>query len=94
MNLKKLKPLKTTIDDAIKIQDFMIQVMNVHPEDVHLLASEADADKIIKHVRVGGKESIEQQFLDELATSADADQIIKKFQAKHFYDEAESYLRI
>jgi uncharacterized protein YlbG (UPF0298 family) len=47
--------------------------MNVHIEDVHLLASEADADKIIKHVRVGGKESIEQQFLDELATSVDAD---------------------
>jgi hypothetical protein len=47
--------------------------MNVHPEDVHLLASEADAYKIIKHVRVGGKESIKQQFLDELATSVDAD---------------------
>ena len=37
----------------------------MHPEDVHLLASEADAKKIIKHVRVGDEESKENQFYEE-----------------------------
>ena len=35
----------------------MIQVLNVRPEDVHLLATEADASKIIKHVRVSDEDS-------------------------------------
>ncbi len=35
----------------------MIQVLNVRPEDVHLLATEADASKIIKHIRVSDEDS-------------------------------------
>ena len=37
------------------MQDFVIQFLDVRPENIHLLATEADADKIIKHVRVGDK---------------------------------------
>ena len=37
----------------------------MHPEDVHLLASEADAKKIIKHVRVGDEESKDNQFYED-----------------------------
>jgi hypothetical protein len=31
--------------------------LNVRPEDVHLLATEADAIKIIKHIRVSDEDS-------------------------------------
>ena len=55
--LKKLSKLGTTIKDGIRIQDFAMRVLDVHPENVKLLATEADAIKIIKHVRVGGEES-------------------------------------
>ena len=43
----------------------MIKVLNVHPEDCHLLANEADAKKILKHVRVEDEESKDQQFYEE-----------------------------
>ena len=43
-NLKKLSSLKTTINDGILVQDFAIQVLNVHPENIDLLASQADAN--------------------------------------------------
>ena len=61
-NLKKLSTLRTTIDDGILIQDLAIQVLNVHPEDIDLLATEDDANLIIKHVRVGNEESKDKQF--------------------------------
>ena len=61
-NLKKLSTLRTTIDDGILIQDLAIQVLNVHPEDIDLLATEDDANLIIKHVRVGDEESKDKQF--------------------------------
>ena len=38
---------------------------DVLPENVHLLAAEADANLIIKHVRVGGEESKDKQFYKE-----------------------------
>ncbi len=56
-NLKKLSTLETTIDDAKQIQDFAIQVLDVHPEKIDLLATEADANQIIKHIRVVSEES-------------------------------------
>ena len=43
-NLKKLSSLKTTINDGILVQDFAIQVLNVHPENIALLATQADAN--------------------------------------------------
>ena len=64
-NLKRLDRLELTISDGILIQDLMIQVFDVHPENVHLLASEADANEIIKHVRVGDEESKEKQFYED-----------------------------
>ena len=63
--LKKLSPLEATIDDGIRIQDFMMIFFDVLPENVHLLAAEADANLIIKHVRVGGEESKDKQFYKE-----------------------------
>jgi hypothetical protein len=42
--LKKLSQLKTTIDDGRLIQDFAIQILDVLPENIHLLATEADAN--------------------------------------------------
>ena len=63
--LKKLSQLLTTIDDGILMHDFAIQILDVLPENVHLLATEADAKKIIKHVRVGGEESKDKQFYKE-----------------------------
>jgi hypothetical protein len=42
-----------------------MRVLDVHPENVNLLAMEADAIKIIKHVRVGGEESKDKQFYEE-----------------------------
>jgi hypothetical protein len=42
--LEKLKNLSATIDDGKLIQDFMIQILGVHPEKIHLLATEADAN--------------------------------------------------
>ena len=63
--LKKLSSLETTIDDGIRIQDFMMIFFDVLPENVHLLAAEADANLIIKHVRVGGEESKDKQFYKE-----------------------------
>ena len=61
-NLKKLSTLRTTIDDGILIQDLAIQILNVHPEDIDLLATEDDANLIIKHVRVCDEESKDKQF--------------------------------
>jgi hypothetical protein len=43
-DLKKLPTLDNTIKDGKLIQDFMIQVLDVHPENIHLLATEADAN--------------------------------------------------
>ena len=63
--MKKLSPLETTIDDGIRIQDFMMIFFDVLPEKVHLLAAEADANLIIKHVRVGGEESKDKQFYED-----------------------------
>ena len=51
--MKRLSTLETTVDDGRLIQDFVIQVLDVHPEDIDVLANEADAYEIIKHVRVG-----------------------------------------
>ena len=56
-NLKKLQPLETTINDGVLIQDLAMKVLDVLPEDVHLLASETDANQIIEYVRVGEKDS-------------------------------------
>ena len=56
-HLKKLSTLETTVDDGILAQDLMIQVLNVHPENIDVLATESDANKIIKHVRVCDEES-------------------------------------
>ena len=64
-NLKKLSTLETTIDDAKQIQDFVIQVLDVNPENINLLATETDANQIIKHIRVGNEESKEKQFYEE-----------------------------
>ena len=55
-NLKKLSPLETTVNDGVLIQDLAIKVLDVHPEDIDLLATEADANQIIKHVRIGDEE--------------------------------------
>ena len=55
-NLKKLSSLETTIDDGKQIQDFAIRVLDVHPENINLLATHADANQIIKHFRVGDEE--------------------------------------
>ena len=41
--LKKLSPLSTTTEDGKRIQDFMIKIFDTLPENVHLLATEADA---------------------------------------------------
>ena len=65
--MEKLPSLKTTISDGRKIQDFVIQFLDVRPENIHLLATEADADNVIKHVRVGDKESNYSQFFEEAA---------------------------
>jgi hypothetical protein len=43
-NLKKLSSLETTIDDGKQIQDFAIRVLDVPPENISLLATEADAN--------------------------------------------------
>jgi hypothetical protein len=43
-NLKKLSPLETTVNDGVLIQDLAIKVLDVHPEDIDLLATEADAN--------------------------------------------------
>jgi len=43
-NLKKLSKLKSTIDDGKIIQDFAIQILDVLPENIHLLATETDAN--------------------------------------------------
>ncbi len=43
-NLKKLSSLETTIDDGKQIQDFAIRVLDVHPENINLLATHADAN--------------------------------------------------
>ena len=64
-NLKRLDRLELTISDGILIQDLMIQVFDVHPENIHLLASESDANEIIKHVRVGDEESKYKQFYED-----------------------------
>ena len=61
-HLKKLSKLETTVDDGILAQDLMIQVLNVHPENIDVLATESDANKIIKHVRVCDEESKNKQF--------------------------------
>ena len=41
--LKKLSSLSTTTEDGKRIQDFMIKIFDTLPENVHLLATEADA---------------------------------------------------
>ena len=51
--MKRLSTLETTVDDGRIIQDFVIQVLDIHPEDIDVLANEADAYEIIRHVRVG-----------------------------------------
>jgi hypothetical protein len=43
-NLKKLSSLETTIEDGKQIQDFAIRVLDVPPENISLLATEADAN--------------------------------------------------
>ena len=43
-NLKKLSLLETTVNDGLLIQDLAIKVLDVHPEDIDLLATEADAN--------------------------------------------------
>ena len=42
-----------------------MRILDVLPENVHLLAAEADANLIIKHVRAGGEESKDKQFYKE-----------------------------
>ena len=37
----------------------MIQVLDVRPEDITLLATENDADRIIKHIKIFDSEEIE-----------------------------------
>ena len=69
-NLKELAPLPTTVDDGILIHDFVINVLNVHPEDVYLLATEAVANRIIRHVRVGDEESKDKEFYEEAESDA------------------------
>lgn len=64
-NLEKLKNLSATIDDGKLIQDFMIQILGVHPEKIHLLATEADANQIIKRVRFGDEDSKDKIFYEE-----------------------------
>ena len=49
-NLTKLSKLEATIDDGIIIQDVMIKVFDVDPKDIALLATDADAKRIVKHV--------------------------------------------
>ena len=41
--LIKLSSLSTTTEDGKRIQDFMIKIFDTLPENVHLLATEADA---------------------------------------------------
>ena len=65
--LKKLSPLLTTIDDGILMHDFTIKILDVLPENVHLLATEADAKMIIKHVRIGGEEEFKEKIFYEEA---------------------------
>ena len=64
-NLKKLSSLETTIEDGKQIQDFAIRVLDIPPEKISLLATEADANYIIKHVRVGDEESKDKQFYED-----------------------------
>ena len=42
-----------------------MKVLDVRPENVNLLATEADAIKIIKHFRVGGEESKDKKFYEQ-----------------------------
>jgi hypothetical protein len=42
-----------------------MRVLDVHPENVNLLAIEADAIKIIKHFRTCDEESKDKQFYEE-----------------------------
>ena len=86
--MKKLSTLETTIDDGILIQEFAMRILDVLPEKIHLLAAEADANLIIKHVRVGGEESKEKQFYDE---AKDDDQR-KKWQDKPFENVPENFV--
>ena len=37
----------------------MIQVLDVRPEDIILLATENDADRIIKHIKISDEDEIE-----------------------------------
>ena len=76
--MKKLSQLLTTIDDGILMHDFMIKILDVLPENVHLLATEADAKKIIKHVRVGGEESKEKQFYEEAENDVQRNEWLSK----------------
>jgi hypothetical protein len=43
-NLKKLSSLETTVEDGKQIQDFAIRVLDIPPEKISLLATEADAN--------------------------------------------------
>jgi hypothetical protein len=43
-SLKKLSKLETTIEDGKEIQDFAIRVLDIPPENISLLATEADAN--------------------------------------------------
>ena len=51
-NFNKLSKLSATISDGRIIQDEMIMVFGVDPKNIALLATEEDADQILKHVRV------------------------------------------
>ena len=56
---KQIADLKTVTEDARKMQDTFIRFFNVLPENITVLASEADFEKIVTHVKVDGEEKKE-----------------------------------
>lgn len=53
--MTKLGNLPTTVDDARTIQEEMIMVFGVDPQNITLLATEKDAEKILKHIKIDDK---------------------------------------
>ena len=53
---KQIATLPTTTKDACELQDALIRLLNVHPENIKVLASEDDFNKIVTHVRGHGEE--------------------------------------
>ena len=70
-NLKKLSKLPCCVDDGRIIQDFMIRVLGVKPEDIVVLSSSIDFNGIVKDVDVGFPDVVEPVIKKDESSSVD-----------------------